>query len=109
MSVDIPECRWRLECREPGRNVVDVEAVGFKVHACDADAVAHAQWAARRAERAARGMVTLTPDPEPRPECFCPDRARRWSAERRRTEVPYCPEHGTPAQRGRIDDEEAGQ
>jgi len=98
--MDVPECRWRLECREPGVNVVDVASLGMKVNACDADARWHADWASARAAREAAGRVLLGPDPEPEPDCECPDQARRWSAAKRREEVPYCPKHGTDSERG---------
>lgn len=98
----VPPCRWELECEEPGRNVVDVASLGFKVNACDPHAADHARWVAARAARAAAGEVLLTPEePEPEPACWCPDKAARWSAQRRRDEVPYCPKHGTDEMRGR--------
>lgn len=97
----VPPCRWELGCEEPGRNVVDVISLAFKVNACDPHAEDHALWAKRAADREAAGQVTLMPDPEPEPACWCPDKAARWSAQRRQEEVPYCPRHGTPEMRGR--------
>ena len=97
----VPVCRWELECEEPGRNVVDVTSLGFKVNACDPHAEPHRVWALRQAQREAAGKVTLTPDPEPEPACWCPDEAAKWSAKRRRDKVPYCPTHGTDEMRGR--------
>lgn len=99
-SPPVPVCRWRLDCAEPGRNIVDVASLKRKVPACDSDAQWHADWAKRRADREAAGQVSLMPDPEPEPECYCPDKARKWSAQRRREEVPYCPLHGTEQERG---------
>lgn len=87
-----PVCRWALECEAPPVQVVEVSSLGFSVEACADHAADHAEWEARQVDRAARGKVTLTPDEEPRPECFCPTRPR--------LKVPYCPEHGTPDERG---------
>lgn len=97
----VPECRWRLDCDKPGRNIIDVTSLGFKVPACDDDAEWHTSWAKRRADREAAGLTLLGPeDREPTPECWCPNALRRASAAKRREEVPYCPEHGTPEKRG---------
>lgn len=87
-----PVCRWELSCDQPPVQVVEVARLGFSVEACEEHAAGHAEWEARQADRAARGKVSLTPDEEPGPECFCPTRPRR--------KVPYCPEHGTPDERG---------
>jgi hypothetical protein len=92
LPADGDLCRWELHCTEDAVEIIFVERLGFAVAACAEHALPHAVWAQRQAERVAANRVSLTPDEEPGPECFCPTRPRR--------KVPYCPTHGTPAERG---------
>lgn len=80
------QCRWALECHTPPDATVHTTNHG-DVEACTEHAAWHAQWAERRA---AGNILNLAP--EPTPECWCPTTPRRTAT--------YCPQHGTPTERG---------
>jgi hypothetical protein len=94
------QCRWALDCTSAAAAVVTVATLRLSVPVCTVHAAEHAEWVARKAADAARGMVRITSNPEPEPECWCPDKLRRRSPAIRRREVPHCPRCGTEELRG---------
>lgn len=96
---DLGVCRWSLECTAAAVVVVKHSTLG-EYPACGDHAADHQKWRDLAQQQHDRGRLFIhsdgvgRPEPpgEPGPECYCPDTPRK--------RVPYCPEHGTKAQRG---------
>ena len=94
---DLGVCRWELECATAATTTVRHSTLG-DYPACDDHAAEHQRWVdedrghLRLDDDGKPVGARLTPRAEPDPECYCPTSPRK--------RVPYCPEHGTKAQRG---------
>ncbi len=89
-----PQCRWVFDCHAAPTRKVKHSKLG-EIDACDKHAAEHDEWIQAAERRALRGLVNILrvgEDDEPAPWCYCPDKPKK--------RVPYCPLHGTPAERG---------
>lgn len=83
-------CRWMLDCL--AQATVTIGHYTGDVDACTKHAAEYQKWL-----ESIEGVMHANWDPEPEPECWCPDDVTTHET---LGPVKYCPQHGTPQRRG---------